>query len=200
MESSIKSLIITGSAVDDAKPRQGSRRRRKIQANTNEENDSEFLEKAKQYVVSKSNTVDQVKPAVRIQIPDNPVILLPPPVKEKELPVLSVAKPIEIHEVKKVILQPPKQHRVKLQPKVAAQPPRTHINHSTRRARRVTVANLNHRFTRAKRLKDDTDKKTIDTIREYLVQRGVIQEKSRAPEKMLRSMYSDFMLLKDQAL
>ena len=44
------------------------------------------------------------------------------------------------------------------------------------------------------------EKKPLDTIREYLVQKGVIQEKSKAPERMLRSMYKDFMLLKDTAL
>jgi hypothetical protein len=59
---------------------------------------------------------------------------------------------------------------------------------------------LTHRFTRAKKVKDDTEKKPIESVREYLIQKGVIQAKSKAPEKMLRSMYADFLLLKDQAL
>jgi hypothetical protein len=73
---------------------------------------------------------------------------------------------------------------------------------TTRKARRIklNVSNLTHRFTRAKKVKDETEKKSMDTVRDYLVQKGVIQAKSKAPEKMLRSMYADFMMLKDQAL
>ena len=47
---------------------------------------------------------------------------------------------------------------------------------------------------------DETEQKPVESIRDYLVQRGVIQQKSKAPEKMLRSVYSDFMLLKNRAL
>ena len=101
-----------------------------------------------------------------------------------------------------VILKPLKQPRVKLQPKSIHAPAPIHINDTTRKARKIhlSVRNLNHRFTRAKRVKDDTEKKPMSSIRDYLVGKGVIQQKSKAPEKMLRSMYSDFMLLKDQAL
>ena len=101
-----------------------------------------------------------------------------------------------------VILKPPKQQRVKLQPKNYAQPTLEKPILQTRKARRIrlTVGNLTNRFTRAKKLKDDTEQKSSGTIRDFLLQRGVIQEKSKAPEKMLRSMYSDFMLLKDSAL
>jgi hypothetical protein len=88
------------------------------------------------------------------------------------------------------------------------QPKTSNIKHAeplvntTRRARRIklNVSNLTHRFTRAKKVKDDTEKKSMESVREYLIQKGVIQAKSKAPEKMLRSMYADFMMLKDQAL
>ena len=104
----------------------------------------------------------------------------------------------------KVILNPPKSQRVKLNPKIPG--PSTgsgsgsnhaKVNH-TRRARRIIVPNLSARFTRAKKLRDETESSPIDTIRNYLIQKGVIQSKSRAPEKMLRSMYNDFSLLKDR--
>jgi hypothetical protein len=101
-----------------------------------------------------------------------------------------------------VILKPLKQPRVKLQPKTVHAIVSSSGTDTTRKARRIhlSVGNLNHRFTRAKRVKNDTEKKPMTSIREYLVGKGVIQQKSKAPEKMLRSMYSDFMLLKDQAL
>ena len=100
----------------------------------------------------------------------------------------------------KVILNPPKNQRVKLQPKQIARP--APVLNQTRKARRIklTVANITNRVTRAKRVHEDTNKKSMDTIKTFLIQKGVIQAKSKAPEKMLRSMYSDFMLLKDQAL
>lgn len=129
---------------------------------------------------------------------------------EKPQEVKLQPKPLhaepERHEVQiktretNVILNPPKQSRVKLQPKIHSlkQP---ELN-TTRKARRIklNVSNLTHRFTRAKKVKDETEKKSMDIVREYLVQKGVIQAKSKAPEKMLRSMYADFMMLKDQAL
>jgi RNA-splicing ligase RtcB len=108
-------------------------------------------------------------------------------------------------EPQKVVLKPPKQQRVRLQPKVLpttnAATSKAALN-QTRKARRIklTMANLSHRFTRAKKVKEHTEKESVDSVRDYLVKKGVIQAKSKAPEKMLRSMYADFMLLKDQAL
>jgi len=190
MDSSIKSLTITGSAAEDAMRPRRSGSRKKRQPDTEEE--KEFIENAKSFVISRNSpqpekpvkpveTKAEVKPIVQVSETKKLVVQPPPP------------------EVSKVILKPPKNLRVKLQPKMAPIP---QIKSQTRKARKIhlIVANLNHRFTRAKRVKDDTEKKSMESVREYLVQKGVIQEKSKAPEKMLRSMYSDFMLLKDQAL
>lgn len=105
----------------------------------------------------------------------------------------------------KIVLNPPKTPRIKLQPKtsqVAAKMVPQAITNTTRKARRfrLTVSNLNHRFTRAKKVAEQSNRQPIQSIRDYLLQKGVIQAKSKAPEKMLRSMYSDFMILKDPAL
>ena len=186
MDASIKSLTITGSAAEDATRVRlkasglGSRRKR----NSVKEEEDEFIEQAKKLTI---------KP---VQIPETPVVK--PEVVKPEVVKPEVVK-AEIKETN-VILNPPKQSRVKLQPKVHTVKPIEPI--TTRKARRIklNVSNLTHRFTRAKKLKDETEKKSMESVREYLVQKGVIQEKSKAPEKMLRSMYSDFMLLKDQAL
>jgi len=105
----------------------------------------------------------------------------------------------------KIVLNPPKTPRIKLQPKtsqVAAKTVPQASTNTTRKARRfrLTVSNLNHRFTRAKKVAEQSNRQPIQSIRDYLLQKGVIQAKSKAPEKMLRSMYSDFMILKDPAL
>jgi hypothetical protein len=207
MDPSIKSLTITGSAAEDAmKPRRSGGSRKKRQADADNmvgngaEEDTEFIENAKRLVLGKQaapSMITHIQPHVKPQAQPQAQAQLQP---QQALP--ASALPLEGGSV---ILKPPKHPRVKLQPKIAANTTNTQIHATpsqTRKARRIrlTVANLNHRFTRAKRVKDDTEKKSSDTIREFLIQKGVIQAKSKAPEKMLRSMYSDFMLLKDQAL
>jgi len=191
MESSIKSLTITGSAAEDAmKPRrQGGSRKKRV--NTTEEQDggdSDLIETIKRQIVP-------VKPIVKVAAP------APSPSAPVITPttVSPTPQPLPL-QGGKVILNPPKNQRVKLQPKQIVRP--APVVNQTRKARRIklTVANITNRVTRAKRVHEDTNKKSMDTIKTFLIQKGVIQAKSKAPEKMLRSMYSDFMLLKDQAL
>jgi hypothetical protein len=118
----------------------------------------------------------------------------------------AIEQPHEItmrpKEVQSVILKPPKNNRVKLQPKATPSIP-TPVNagalNKTRKARRIhlnTVA-LSNRITRAKKVKDESNRTSSSQIREYLIKKGVIQAKSKAPDSMLRSMYSDFNMLKD---
>ena len=193
MDASIKSLTITGSAAEDATRARlkasglGSRRKR----NPVKDEEDDFIEQAKKLAI---------KPAPRIEPTE--VKLL---VKQEVSPQVQPVKLDPKHELQtSVILNPPKQSRVKLQPKPSHSLARNleQDKSVTRKARRIklNVSNLTHRFTRAKKVKDETEKKSMESVREYLVQKGVIQEKSKAPEKMLRSMYADFMLLKDQAL
>ena len=196
MDPSIKSLTITGSAAEDATRSRlkasglGSRRKR---TQVKDEED-DFIEKAKTFTTNaKIQEIPIVpNPIVEVKVIPKPVIPQDKLVQEKLIEPKS--------ELTKVILNPPKQSRVKLQPKLHSNI-KEPIN-TTRKARRIklNVSNLTHRFTRAKKVKDETEKKPMDVVREYLVQKGVIQTKSKAPEKMLRSMYADFMMLKDQAL
>lgn len=231
MDNTIKSLTITGSAAEDAmKPRRSGSRRapRRPTEQANQEGESEFLENAKRIVFGTSrHSLEEIPPRQtlggtsrqslegmppRQSLQPNPVaqrpVELPKPIRPIPLPNPSpspspIPIPIQnpIQEGGKVILNPPKHQRVKLQPKMPHQQNQSSVvTNQTRKARRIHLTNLTHRFTRAKRVCDDTEKKPMDSIRQYLIQKGVIQAKSRAPEKMLRSMYSDFMLLKDQAL
>jgi len=179
MDPMIKSLTITGTAAEDATRSRlkGSKSRKK-----RTDIEDEFTEQVKSFS-------GQMKP---------PVIQASPPIQVNT--IKPVVKPLEQIKQTNVVLNPPKQARVKLQPK--SQVLKTPEVITTRKARRIklNVSNLTHRFTRAKKVKDETEQKPVESIRDYLVQRGVIQEKSKAPEKMLRSMYSDFMMLKGPAL
>jgi hypothetical protein len=191
MDPSIKSLTITGSAAEDATRSRlkalGSRRKR----NPVKEED-EFIEQAKNFAMQKHEEV---------KILQKPQVILQQKVEPKV--ELKLQPKPEVKLETNVILNPPKQSRVKLQPKFSqSNSKHTEPINTTRRARRIklNVSNLTHRFTRAKKLKDETEKKSMESVRDYLLQKGVIQAKSKAPEKMLRSMYSDFMLMNDQAL
>jgi hypothetical protein len=199
MDSTVKSLTITGTAAEDATRfrQKGSRRKRIVkeadQSHEQGETDDQFIEQVKK--------ITMVKPSTPIQ---SNQIQIKQPVQQAMQAQQSVQnqglqQPLQAPQ-QSVFLKPLKQPRVKLQPK-SAPVPLSRMD-TTRKARRIhlSVGNLTHRFTRAKRVKDDTEKKPMSSIREYLVNKGVIQQKSKAPEKMLRSMYSDFMLLKDQAL
>jgi len=179
MDPMIKSLTITGTAAEDATRSRlkGSKSRKK-----RSELEDEFTEQIKSFSSQTKPPVIQASPPIQVNI------------------IKPVVKPLEQIKQTNVVLNPPKQARVKLQPK--SQVLKTPEVITTRKARRIklNVSNLTHRFTRAKKVKDETEQKPVESIRDYLVQRGVIQEKSKAPEKMLRSMYSDFMMLKGPAL
>jgi hypothetical protein len=202
MDASIKSLTITGTAVEDVKrSRQKSmqsRKRRGVIAN-----DDPLDEPARPaQPVIPTQPLRPAQPVRPVQ-PVQPVRSAEPlrpvqPVRPAEpVKIISLEKATVPSPAQKVVLNPPKQIRVKLQPKPTPIITQPSVN-STRKARKIqlVVSNLNQRFTRAKKVKDETENTTIDFIREYLIQKGVIQQKSKAPEKMLRSMYSDFRILK----
>lgn len=209
MDPSIKSLTITGSAAEDATRSRlkaaglGSRRKR----TPVKDEEDEFIEQAKNFTLQnaekKAPIEVKIVPKVELKVEPKPElkpVVFQPKVQEPKVHLQTRVEPKSDLQTN-VILNPPKQSRVKLQPKVHSNIKEQILN-TTRKARRIklNLSNLTHRFTRAKKVKDDTEKKSMDTVRDYLVQKGVIQAKSKAPEKMLRSMYADFMLLKDQAL
>jgi hypothetical protein len=221
MDASIKSLTITGTAAEDATRSRrpvGSRKKRSAR-----QEDEEFLDKVKEFSAKPDSQVKpepmvKPEPSQIIKIDTSQKVELKPPVihaqtqiqPQQKTVLLEKAqekpepKPEPVHDGSpRVILKPAKTSRVKLQPKGLNQVALVSNNlPHTRKARkfRLSVSSLNHRFTRAKRVKDETEKKSMPSIREYLIKKGVIQEKSKAPERMLRSMYRDFMLLKDTAL
>lgn len=226
MDDTIKKLVITGQAAEDVlKPsrRGGSRKKRGGSAKGDDitaevsatpietdEHDDELINSLKKIATASPASVTQRPNSVIVAKP-TPTPSPAPPTRVLSHPAPQTLSQHQVHQhpvlAAKVILKPPKQLKVRLQPKMAggaqAKPAAPVASVAqTRKARRIklTVANLNHRFTRAKKVRETTDKEATDTIREFLVKRGVIQAKSKAPEKMLRSMYADFMLLKDHAL
>jgi len=204
-DDSIKSLTITGTAAEDGMKsrRPSSRKRRQKIEDIYEEPDplappeppilTRPMARVQQAPV-KPQPQQQQQPQQSQQQQADRVPWKAPPISQEG------GQPAG-----KIVLNPPKTPRIKLQPKtsqVAAKTVPQASTNTTRKARRfrLTVSNLNHRFTRAKKVAEQSNRQPIQSIRDYLLQKGVIQAKSKAPEKMLRSMYSDFMILKDPAL
>jgi len=208
-DENIKSLIITGTAAEDAtKSRRPSSRKRKQKFEEQAEEEVDPLAppvappiNSIQSQINKSQVRGQTQAPlqseaqIRSSVQSQAVPWKAPPIIQEgsgQTPATG-----------KIVLSPPKTPRIKLQPKNTPLPTKpTASTSTTRKARRfrLTVSNLNHRFTRAKKVTEQSVRQPIQSIRDYLLQKGVIQAKSKAPEKMLRSMYSDFMILKDPAL
>ena len=72
--------------------------------------------------------------------------------------------------------------------------------HKAPRRIRVSLDALSNRMNRAKTIKKESQSTSIETIKKALVKAGLIKVESKAPEKILRQMYSDFEQLKQKAL
>ena len=189
MDSTIKNLTITGSAASMNPETPKSRRgvsRRKIPKTKD----------AESYDLPEDTepTTETMKKPIITKVNLQPV-LPQKPVQQPVAQTTFVSNPVEKpKEITSVTLNPPKP-RVKLMPKVSGV--KVPIQNQTRKVRKIQLPNLTNRITRAKKVSDETKKVPIDKIKAYLINKGVIQAKSKAPDSMLRSMYGDFNILKD---
>jgi hypothetical protein len=92
-----------------------------------------------------------------------------------------------------VVLKPRKT-KVTLQPHRAKE----HKN-TTRKIRRVVIntKEMVQGMTRVNHVHRDANTASIDFIKRFLIEKGIIQPSSRAPSSMLRSMYADCNIIRD---
>jgi len=110
------------------------------------------------------------------------------------------------HKTRKLILAPKKV--VKLPPGphatsegVARKHPHSHAKtQKVARRIRVSVSGLNKRVNRAKTIKKESQVMPIEKLKKELETAGLIKAGSKAPEMILRQMYTDFQVLKQRAL
>ena len=119
-------------------------------------------------------------------------------------------EPISGGAKKRVILkEAPKKHNkvtlsVSKQPKII-----NHVNlneplknktHKVSKKIKFSLKNLNKKLNKAKTIKKHAQEKSLDEIKKILEEAKLIKLGSKAPEQMIRQIYSDFMVLKHKAL
>ena len=122
----------------------------------------------------------------------------------------SQASPILTGGKKRVVLKaaPKKEHRVTLSvskmPKIIE-----HLNtntslknksHKTSQKIKFSLKHLNKKISKARTIKKQSQEKSLDEIKKILSDAKLIKVDSKAPEAMIRQIYSDFMVLKHKAL
>lgn len=65
---------------------------------------------------------------------------------------------------------------------------------------RMNISNMSKRMTRANTIRKESKAMPIDKIKTALKSTGLIKESTKAPDSILRSMYTDYNLLKNRAL
>ena len=120
-----------------------------------------------------------------------------------------VANPVRVNAVSapvggsstvpvKVVLQPKKkQTKVLL---AAAAPKTTTKTRRVARKIRMSTVGLGKKMTRAKTIRQDAGKLSLEAIKKDLIKAALIKADSKAPEAILRQIYSDYMMLKKRAL
>ena len=107
------------------------------------------------------------------------------------------------NKTRKLILAPKKV--IKLPPgplQSTGAAPKKHPAKTQKVARRirVSVSGLNKRVNRAKTIKKESQVMPIEKLKKELETAGLIKAGSKAPETILRQMYTDFQVLKQRAL
>ncbi len=220
MSSDTKSVVISGSAAESYLTGTKTRRKRKQQRGGQqvppEAREAPMVfESDRQLQVEKTNS-SRAKNVIAVVTKEPEPERVPEPQKEapkqnitevldggakekKKLPVKVILEKTKKAK-EKVVLAPAKPKVVKETPGVL---PLKKVKTKTMKiARRIKVSldGLSNRIHRAKTIKKETEKAPIEDIKKKLHQAGLIKKDSKAPEAILRQMYTDFEQLKQRAL
>jgi hypothetical protein len=105
-------------------------------------------------------------------------------------------------KVKIVLSKTQKKSKVILGPaKIKAHLKDSHSKHKkTVKKLNVSLTGLTRKLHKAKRIHSGVTKQSIEEVKKALEKAGLIIDDSKAPEDILRRMYSDYMVLKNRAL
>jgi hypothetical protein len=119
---------------------------------------------------------------------------------------MPVTKPVQGGAVKVILEKKKKTTRVVLAPtkvKKVNPTPSSSAPAKTRKVAkkiRMSLGGFGKRVNRANTIRNDAKKQTIEEVKKILVEAKLIKPESKAPESVLRTMYADYMMLKNRAL
>lgn len=193
MEGSIKKIKITGGAAEMLM--KTTKTRRRVLRGVSPRGDEQ----------AQAPVAAPVAAPVPVPVP-TPV---PAPVPVTTAPVVQQdagAKPVKVildpskKRASKLVLSPPKTVIKLPAADIASTHKRNNKTQKISRRIRVSVDGMKKRVFRAKTIKKESQKMPIEQLKKDLQSSGLIKEGSKAPEPILRQMYSDFQVLKQRAL
>lgn len=187
MDPNTKTMTITGGAAESYMNKGSKTRRRRTTAQDGGTSPGTMNQLASTRV-----------PVVPV-IPVVPVVTTPSLPSNLGSPVIGGSKPV------KVILGPKAaKSQVILSPKksVTEKVTSTHPGKTRKSAKkiRMSLGGFGKRVTRANKIRFDAKKQGIEDIKKILKEAKLVKDTTKAPEAVLRSMYSDYMMLKGRAL
>jgi len=211
-DDTVKKIVLTGSAAESMSPSthdggkpvrgRGSSRKKKV---------FEHTAITKVGAGMSPGTLDQLRST---SVP-GAVSTNPGPVRDN-IPVLGAAQQIRIGGVREAEPVPVEKEAAPVQKVILAKsakakkvflaPAPTVKNESKpstkkrKTIKRINISIGGPSVKKAKTLKKKSSSKTLDEVKKALENAGLIKSDSKAPEDVLRQMYSDFMVLKKRAL
>lgn len=139
--------------------------------------------------------------SVPVSVPVTVPVSVPVPVPTATQPVIGgYQKNVKViltpkKKTNKVVLDAPKKKKVPIT--LATTQSKTR---KVAKKIRMNISNMSKRMTRANEIRKESKALDLEKIKSTLKNSGLIKESTKAPESVLRSMYSDFHLLKNKAL
>ena len=182
MDPNTKTMTITGGAAESYMNK-GSKTRRRSRTTAQDGGTS-------------PGTMNQL---ASTRVPVVPVIPVVPVVTTPSLPIIGGSKPVKVilgpkAAKSQVILSPKKSVTEKV---TSTQPGKTR---KSAKKIRMSLGGFGKRVTRANKIRFDAKKQGIEDIKKILKEAKLVKDTTKAPEAVLRSMYSDYMMLKGRAL
>lgn len=216
--SDTKSIVISGAAAESYLHGGKTRRKRKQRGGQQVPEAAQDIpsvsetDKMVQLDQARNNNTSKVAIITKEPAPTPNVSLATTPVPSNITQILGGAKEEKKKLPVKVILEKTKKVKEKIvlapaKPKIIKETPgllmtKKHKTKTMKAARRIRVSldGLSKRIHRAKTIKKESDKTSIEDIKKKLQHAGLIKKESKAPEGILRQMYTDFEQLKQRAL
>ena len=211
--SDTKSIVISGAAAESYLHGGKTRRKRKQKGGqqvSEEQQESQVLsetdkilqlDKARNTIPKVAIVTKEPEPQTgNVTPPTNITEILGGGKEEKKKPTVKVVLEKTKKAKEKIVLAPAKPKIMKESSGIL--PLKKQKTKTMKAARRIRVSldGLSKRIHRAKTIKKETEKTSIEDIKKRLQHAGLIKKDSKAPEAILRQMYTDFEQLKQRAL